>query len=480
MVVLLNNRQQHWQETLATIVVSEIANENTCKVLVEGMNVPRGYLLPEIAEQIINIKTKRLRATIAKKRLRKIAFSSIQKNGTTIQLYFKEDPVAAGREYLVKELYESFIGHGCVMSELVKFTIDNISYPVLIMEAQTGDSLQQLLTEHDALTGFDSHHLSQMYLASIFEMQEDGKGEHYIRYSALNEEGNAVYKLSKIDLDHAFLPSMVKIKNNLKLQQKVILYAINDWLNEKMSLQVMSDWLALDKKRFFKNLLDKLIERDSYYYKLFGLNDVQNIKKLYSRKCPIFIESLLPATLIDEWLRLSERVDTIFTKAIKNNIQLTHKDFLAYVLPLQFKRYQEATRAYPKDPLNAYRFAAQDLYIFNRFGTLGADVHGDDLLLSTLNFIPQIKHLQQRTLKPELLLNRLLELENKTELLMEDDAKYSEHLEQLETNTILQLNSTRPLFVHSHKKYKMKLRRVMYKIYKRFQRHCIPACTGMT
>ena len=411
-------RQQQWQQILDTIIEPITDNITEGKVLVEGMNIPRSYLVPEIAKQIIDPKTKRLIAMIGKKKQRRIAFVSYQKNDLEICLYFKEDPVAAGREYLVKELYISLIGHGCVMSELVKFTIDNVSYPVLIIESQSGEGLHQLLKDDPELKGVDSKHKSQLYIASLFEMQEDGKSEHYIRYSCHDRDGNPVYKLNKIDLDHGFIPRVVQIKNKIKLQQKIILYALNNWLDEFIHPEAIEEWLAIDKNLMFENLLNKLIARDHFYYQLFGLDNENNIKILYSRKCPIFIESMVPVELVDEWLTLIDKLNQMFEDADVKQQPLTHRQLLTNTIPLTFKFYQEVMHKFPHDPLSVYQHAAKkNGYIFNHYGVVHADVGGDDLLLSSLQVLPQIEHIRQRRINAVKLLQRFNELKEKNNLI---------------------------------------------------------------
>lgn len=409
---------KQWQQILAAVMEPITVDSVPNRILIEGLNIPKSYLLNEIAQKIIDPKTNRLRSMPGLPNQHKVAFASFERNGRTFNLYFKENPIAPGREYLAQQLYLDLIGHGCAMSELVQFTINNINYPVLIIESQIGQSLHDILQNGKELPLIDAKSKSQLYLASIFEMQEDGKAEHYFTYPALSNGKKHCQTLCKIDIDHAFLPSVVSIKGKIKLQQKVILYTMKDWLDESMHPDVIEEWLAMDKITLFNNLLIKLINRDNFYYELFGLHQSEIINQFYSHNKAILIESMLPANLINEWIQLSERINKLFEETQQNQKSLTHKKFLSNIIPLTFKFYQIGLHKYPYQPLQAFKYISRDGYIFSTLGRMHTKINGRDLLLSSLKFVPTVEDIQQRTVSSIALLNRLDELQEKNKLLI--------------------------------------------------------------
>lgn len=413
-----SSQDEAWQNTLREIIATDPRKDSAnCEVFIEGMQIPSGYLVEEIAQQIIDPQTNRIKQLPSLNSQHNIAFASLKKNNQLISLYFKEFPTAPGREYLVQQLYLDLIGHGCARSELVKFQIKGMSYPVLIIDSQAGITLQQKLSFDPAAGDVDAKHKSQMYLASLFEMQEDGKSNHYFFYPTLDNKGCPCHKLSKIDLDHAFMPPVTFLQKNPKLQQKVILYTINSWLDENVHPEVIEEWLKLDKKQFFINLIHKLIIRDKFYHNLFCLTNKKKVEQLYSPEQTILIESLLPFKLIDEWIQLSERITKTFETIQFQQQSITHRKFLNEVIPSIFKFYQSGLKKYPHDPLKAFEHTIQDGFIFSTSYRQHTKVGGRDLLLSSLGLLPDIKDIQQRTFNSEILLNRFNDLQEKSNLI---------------------------------------------------------------
>ncbi len=410
------NKHAQWQEILHSITEPITTDDNENKVIIEGMNIPKRYLADNIVSHIIDTQTYRIKTMPGLSSQHKIAKASIKKNCQNVNLYFKENPVAPGREYLAQQLYFDLIGHGCANSELVQFTVNNISYPVLIIEYISGPSLFEILQNKQELPVIDPVHKSLMYLASLFELQEDGKGQHFL-YTAAECGQNAKPFLCKIDLDHAFLPSEVITNGKLKLQQKNILYCVNEWLDDFLHPYVIAKWLALDKKTFFTNLITKLIHRDQFYYNLFGLHQEERVNQFYSQQQYLLIESMLPINLMNEWLQISERITWQFEEITQQKRLITHKDFIKKIIPLAFKLYQPVLKRYPHAPLKAFAYIAQDGYIFSQNHKMFTQINGRDLLLSSLKYIPSRKDIQNRTINSTTLLYHLNEMQDKNKMI---------------------------------------------------------------
>jgi Ran GTPase-activating protein (RanGAP) involved in mRNA processing and transport len=249
------------------------------------------------------------------------------------RLYLKKYPELPGIEEAVGRLTRKLIGHGAPHVELINLNNE----PVLISQAITGDTLQDVLNRNPKkLEQLDAKSLSEMLLVAMLVNPEDGKPDNYIA-QPLPDNSN-LYRIQGIDNDHAFVPAVAReqkegwLKSHEVVQVKTVLYCLDQML-QPIHPEVRIHFMMLDPVATLKSWLVELKDVNDRFVMLFGLNQVQQFFKKHDCFMGIpFKENTVPY-LYQKMLRMQ--------RALEENEQITHLELLTKLEPQLGKRYQQ-------------------------------------------------------------------------------------------------------------------------------------------
>lgn len=293
-------------------------------------------LFPGLSTQLLDTTGKMKRQAVYGRR--DVACVKREESGIALGLYFKKYPELPGLEEAVGRLTRKLIGHGAPFVDLANLKGE----PVLISQAVTGESLQDVLKKTpdknpEQLHHLDPQSLSEMLLVAMLVNPEDGKPDNYI-LQPLAEDPTR-FRLVGIDNDHAFVPAVAReqkqglFQKHEVVQVKSVLYCLNQ-MKHKVHPRVRKHFIATDPSAVLKEWLIELKDVNDRFNMLFTRD--QGDTFFSNRDC--FLGIPLKDTMIPHLYQKMLRMQQM----LEENEAITHLDLLIQLEPQLGKRYQLA------------------------------------------------------------------------------------------------------------------------------------------
>ncbi len=220
------------------------------EVYLPGEEKPR-YLDPDVAKQIINKKN----GNIQRKEEgcnHKVAFAVKGR----YRLHFKQRPNTPLIEYAVYNLSSRIVGKVTPPSQLVRFQINEKSYPVLVSQSIDGRTLKQ---NPDAK--LNSASLTKMLLIAILTKPGDGRGSNYL----VDDDG----QITCVDNEISFVEPIRKSTFTTKTHFSSLLFCLGDL---SLDVQTFQTFLGLNPESILSSWVEDVFQREKEYTTLFPVS----------------------------------------------------------------------------------------------------------------------------------------------------------------------------------------------------------------
>ena len=428
-ILLKNSLLLRWNLTL-----NELRNSNKQKnhPLIQLQSSQFGFihLSKEISNQLFeNNNLKSNLQHYGRRKVQNINFS-LYDNSNDFELYFKQYPEIPGLEFAVSYLFEILIGHGTSYSDLTKCILSkNKSFPLLISQGIHGENLHDILKNPIKTKDFHDHldhkYFSELFLTSLLVNFEDAKPDNFIIEKLPN---SGKYRIIGIDNDHSFVPPIKKTKKTQQTIEKPkiilvknIIYCLNN-MNEPIHPFAIEKFLSFNIKEILSTWINKLIETENNYKKIFSDKEFKNLIKENKKDnhCGVCLQIPITNEILIEIYQKFQRLQNILKENQKSKFyskKLTCLEVLRLVIPVLGSYYEDAFFKFINNPLDRFYYLTSEQYGLAKTGRLETLINTRSMLKS-LKIETSLTSLNPFSNKKQInlpsLLSLLNELENKS------------------------------------------------------------------
>lgn len=383
-------KQHRWQKTLRQIFLGD-GDHVASHELMEGVTRGKCKIHPDIL-----VPLRQQLASVEKNEDSRHVVIPVQFHEDKV--HFKFNPDLPGIEYAVRSFHRFSLDPTMSYSELLRFpagTATQNAYPVLVSQDISGIRLDDYLNQHSILV-WNLKAYTKRFLLTLLTNPLDGKPANEIVIpSEQSKEGKLIYdRAINIDNDQSFVPTLVKNKNQLKLNVKSIIFCFNE-MNQEMNADIIKEFLALNPHTLMSAWLTDLQQQNDRYLQLFD-PDLCDHLFYRDKDNPMIIAIPLPETLVADLYIKVVRIQNLLRGAIKENEPLTHLQLMTQLDPYFADFYTKALSTFTTPHERFYELFKNDYKVVQdeqkrlHFGTSST---ARDTVLNIYGYVPEMKQL---------------------------------------------------------------------------------------